>query len=288
VSDVEIPFEGVEAESGPEGIGETDIEAVTDDITQEPTYDFLEVDETLAQKYVKVKVDGEEVSVPLNEALQGYSRESAATKRFQEASDMRKEAERAIRLQQAFQTDPGLTVQILAREAGVSVEQFLGMSPAQQQAAIDDANDLYVDPLERQIAEERQARLAIEERLAQRDADERLDRAVGGLKQQYNATDEQVRSVVQQAMRMQLGVEAFPMIYQAMAYQASQQVTAQQTAGQEAESLRRQEEARRAAALVSTGSGAANTTTAQPAATYSSIREAAAAAIDEVEARAAR
>lgn len=288
MSDVEMPLEGVEAESGPEGFGETDVEAVTEDFTEEPTYDFLEVDEATANKYVKVKIDGEEVSVPLNEALQGYSRESAATKRFQEASDMRKEAERAIRLQQAFQTDPGLTVQILAREAGVSVEQFLGMSSAQQQAAIDDANDQYVDPLERQIAEERQARLAIEERLEQRDADERLDRAVGGLKQQYNATDEQVRSVVQQAMRMQLGVEAFPMIYQAMAYQASQQVTAQQTAGQEAESLRRQEAARRAAAVVGTGSGAANTTTASPAATYGSIREAAAAAIDEVEARAAR
>jgi len=288
MSDVEMPLEGVEAESGSEEIGETDIEAVTEDITEEPTYDFLEVDETTANKYVKVKVDGEEVSVPLNEALQGYSRESAATKRFQEASDMRKEAERAIRLQQAFQTDPGLTVQILAREAGVSVEEFLGMSPAQQQAAIDDANDQYVDPLERQIAEERQARLAIEERLAQRDADERLQRAVGGLKQQYSATDEQVRFVVQQAMQMQLGVEAFPMIFQAMAYQASQQVSAQQTAGQEAETLRRQEAARRAAAVVGTGSGAANTTTASPAATYSSIREAAAAAIDEVEARAAR
>ena len=288
MSDVEMPLEGVEAESGSEEIGETDIEAVTEDITEEPTYDFLEVDETTANKYVKVKVDGEEVSVPLNEALQGYSRESAATKRFQEASDMRKEAERAIRLQQAFQTDPGLTVQILAREAGVSVEEFLGMSPAQQQAAIDDANDQYVDPLERQIAEERQARLAIEERLAQRDADERLQRAVGGLKQQYSATDEQVRSVVQQAMQMQLGVEAFPMIFQAMAYQAYQQVSAQQTAGQEAETLRRQEAARRAAAVVGTGSGAANTTTASPAATYSSIREAAAAAIDEVEARAAR
>lgn len=288
MSDVEVPLEGVEAETGPAEIGEASVEAVAEDFTEEPTYDYLEVDDDLANKYVKVKVDGEDVSVPLNEALQGYSRESAATKRFQEAAEMRKEAERAIRLQQAFQTDPGLTVQILAREAGVSVEQFLGMTPQQQQAAIDDANDQYVDPLERQIAEERQARLALEERLAQREADERLAQAVGGLKQQYNATDEQVRSVVQQALQMQLGVEAFPMLFQAMAYQASQQVTAQQTAGQEAERLRRQEEARRAATLVSTGSGAANTTTAQPAATYSSIREAAAAAIDEVEARSSR
>lgn len=285
MSNVEVPLDGVAAETGPVDDGETGVEAVTEDFTEEPTYDFLDIDDSLANKYVKVKVDGEEVPVPLNEALQGYSRESAATKRFQEAAEMRKEAESAIRLQQAFQTSPGLTVQILAREAGVSVEEFLGMTPAQQQAAIDDANDQYVDPLERQIAEERQARLALEERLAQREADERLNRAVGGLKQQYNATDEQVRSVVQQALQMGVGVEAFPMIFQAMAYQASQQVTAQQTAGQEAERLRRQEEARRAASLVSTGSGAANTTTAQPAATYSSIREAAAAAIDEVESR---
>lgn len=282
MSDVEVPLEGVEAETGPAEFGETSVEAVAEDFTEEPTYDYLEVDDELANKYVKIKVDGEDVSVPLNEALQGYSRESASTKRFQEAADMRKEAERAIRLQQAFQTDPGLTVQILAREAGVSVEQFLGMTPQQQQAAIDDANDQYVDPLERQIAEERQARLALEERLAQREADERLNHAVGGLKQQYNATDEQVRSVVQQALQMQLGVEAFPMIFQAMAYQASQQVTAQQTAGQEAERLRRQEEARRAATLVSTGSGAANTTEAAPGANYSSIREAALAAMNEL------
>ena len=286
---METPLEeGVEAEISPDDIGEADIEALPEDEPVEPSYDYLEVDDDLANKYVKIKVDGEELSVPLNEALQGYSRESAATKRFQEASELRKQADEALRLQQAFQADPGLTVQILARQAGVSVEEFLGMTPAQQKAAVEDADDQYMDPLERQIMEERQARMALEQRLEQREADERLAQAVSGLKQQYSATDEQVRSVVGQAMQMGLGIESFPMIFQAMSYQASQQVSAQQTAGQEAERQRRQEAARRAATVVGTGSGAPETSRAEPAATYSSIREAAAAAIDQVEARAAR
>jgi hypothetical protein len=286
-----MPLEGVEAETGPEGIGETGIEAEQlEDIQEEPSYDYLEVDDSLAQKYVKMVVDGEEVSVPLSEALQGYNSNSVATKRFQEAAELRKQADEALRLQEAFRAAPGLTVQVLAHQAGMSVEEFLGLSPAQQQQAIDEANDLdqYVDPLERQIAEERQARMALEERLAQREADERLAQAVGALKQQYNANDDQVRAVVQQAMQMRLGVEAFPMIYQAMAYQATQQATTQLTVEQEAERQRRQEAARRAAATVATGTGSPNTSQAQPAATYSSIREAAAAAIDEIESRAAR
>lgn len=285
--DEEVPFdEGVEAESGPESFGEADIEALPEDEPVEPTYDYLDIDDNLATKYVKIKVDGEELSVPLNEALQGYSRESAATKRFQEASELRKQADEALRLQQALQADPGLTVQILARQAGVSVEEYLGMSPAQQRAAVEDADDEYLDPLERQIREERQARMALEQRLEQREADERLERAVNGLKQQYNASDEQVRAVVGQAMNMGLGIESFPMIYQAMAYQATQQATTQHTVEQEAERQRRQQAARKAASLVSTGSGAPNTSQAPAAVTYSSIREAAAAAIDEIEARA--
>lgn len=287
--DEQVPFdEGVEAETGPEDVGEASVEALPEDDAVEPSYDYLDIDDELATKYVKIKVDGEELSVPLNEALQGYSRESAATKRFQEAAELRKQADEALRLQQALQADPGLTVQILARQAGVSVEEFLGMTPAQQRAAVEDADDEYMDPLERQIMEERQARLALEQRLEQREADERLARAVDGLKQQYNASDEQVRAVVGQAMNMGLGIEAFPMIFQAMAYQATQQATTQLTVEQEAERQRRQEAARRAASVVSSGSGAANTSQAEPAVTYSSIREAAAAAIDQIEAGAAR
>ena len=40
---------------------------------------------------------------------------------------------RRTALAQAVQNIPGLTMQVLAQQAGVSVEQFLGMTPAQQQ-----------------------------------------------------------------------------------------------------------------------------------------------------------
>ena len=284
---MEMPLDGVEAETGPEEIGEAGIEAESEDIAVEPEYDYLDVDEATGAKYVTVKIDGEDVSVPLNEALQGYSRESAATKRFQEASEMRKQADEALRLQQAFRADPGLTVQILARQAGMGVEQFLGLTPAQQKAAVSD-EDQYLDPLERQLNEERQSRLALEERFEQREADERLAYAVNGLKQQFSATDEQARAVVGQAMNMGLGIESFPMIFQSMAYQASQQATAQHTASQAAETQARQVAAQRAAQTVGSGASVPNTSQTQAPVKYNSIREAANAAIDEVEARAAR
>lgn len=284
-----MPLEGVEAETGPEveELGETGIEAESEELEVEPEVEYLDIDDTLATKYVKVKVDGEELSVPLNEALQGYSRESAATKRFQEAAEIRRQADEALRLQRALAADPGFTVQFLARQAGMSVEDFLGLTPAQQQAATQ-AEEEYLDPLERQLMEERQHRLALEQRFEAREADERLYNAINGLKQQFGATDDQARVVVGQAMEMGLGIEAFPMIYQSLAYQATQHATAQQTAAQEAERQRRQQAGRNAASVVGTGTGVPSTSQTPPAATYNSIREAAAAAIEEVEARAAR
>jgi hypothetical protein len=45
---------------------------------------------------VKIKVDGEEVEVTLDQAVREYRRRSAADKRFQEASSIRKEAESLI------------------------------------------------------------------------------------------------------------------------------------------------------------------------------------------------
>lgn len=47
---METPLETGEAEIGSEGIGETDVEAVSEDIIEEPSYDFLEIDDDLANK----------------------------------------------------------------------------------------------------------------------------------------------------------------------------------------------------------------------------------------------
>lgn len=252
----------------------------------EPEYDYLEIDDTLANKYVRAKVGDEEIPVPLNEALQGYQRQADYTRKTQEAAAIRREAEEALRLQQALRTSPGLTVQVLAQQAGVTVEEFLGMTPSQQRAAVEDAEPEYEDPLERQLAEERQARLAIEKRLDAKEADEYLRGQIGRLKQTYQIDDDEVRAVVGQALEMGVGPEAFPMIYQSMAYQKLQaQQEAQKTVAQQ----REQEDAKRRAAaaaasqVVTSGTGATNVTPISSANGITSPRDAVLAAFDQLE-----
>ena len=248
--------------------------------------EYLELDDSLRSKHVKVKVDGEELSVPLDEALQGYQRQAAFTQHSQQLAEQRRQAEDAIRLHQAMQANPGLTVQILADHAGMSVEQYLGLqraqAAAQQQAEQEPEFD---DPLERELYHERQAREALEARFTQREADEQLQRAVYGLQQQYGLNDDQLRAVVGTAMQMNLGIEYLPLVYQSMAFQA--QHSAQQTAAQQraTEEQQRQAAAAQAAAVIGNGTGVVGGGSAPVNAEYSSYREAIEAAFEEVERR---
>lgn len=290
MSNVENDSAPIEVDAAPveDGQGEATIEAtdVTEAPPAEPEYDYLD-DDTLASKYVRAKIDGEEVSVPIHEAVQGYQRQADYTAKTQELARLRQEAEQALRLQQALQTSPGMTVQILANQAGVSVEEYLGMTPAQQQQAIQDNQEPdYADPLERALAEERQARIALQERIEAREADEYLQRSVASLKQTYQIDDDEVRAVVGQALQMGVGPEAFPMIYQSRAFQKLQAKTEAQ---REAEELRKQDEQKRQAAAaaasqtVTSGGGSTNVTPVPSANGITSPRDAVLAAFDELE-----
>lgn len=288
---MQAPYEGVEAQPDlgvTEELGSEATEPVGE--PTEPQYDYLDID-SANDKYVKVTVDGEELNVPLSEALQGYSRQADYTRKTQETARMRQEAEQALAVQQALQANPGLTMQVLANQAGMSVEDYLGLSPRGRAEATAQADPLddYADPLERALAEERQARMALEQRFESQEADRRLQSAVSGLKQVYQIGDNEARAVVGSALKMGLGPEAFPMIYQAMAYQkmqaaqqAAQQVQAQQTAAAQ----KRQASAASAAQTVGTGSGAVGTTSEQPGLSGNmSMREAIEAAFEESQAR---
>lgn len=265
-------------------VGEEAVEASQpDEAPTEPEYDYFDPTE-VGDKYVKVRIDGEEVSVPLNEALQGYQRQADYTKKTQELAAQRQEAENALRLAQSVQANPGLTMQVLASQAGMTVEQFLNLTPAQQQQAAVDSEPEYSDPLERALAEERQARIALQQKFEQREADEILHRAIGGLQQQLGATDEDVRAVVSQALQMGVGPEMFPMIYQSQQYQ--KQIALQQAQTQSQQQTAAAEQQRRAAAqqaaqVVSSGSGAVGTAPASVAGQPMTIAEAAAAALDQ-------
>ena len=95
------PFEG-----GPE----TDLGGATSDgqTTDQPAYEepknYLNVDE-VADRYVRVKVDGEEIEVPVQEALQGYSRTADYTRKTQELAQQRQQAEYALAVQAAHDED---------------------------------------------------------------------------------------------------------------------------------------------------------------------------------------
>lgn len=287
MSDVPAPEPGVEAEVDPAEGGQVESSAEQPEAPPAPPEpEYLEITDDLRGKHVRIKVDGEEISVPFDEALQGYQRQAAFTQHSQQLAEQRRQLDDAARLHQAMQANPGLTVQILASHAGMSVQEYLGLQQAQaaaeQQATQEPEFD---DPLERELYRERQAREALERRFAQRESDEYLERAVNGLRQQYGLNDDQVRAVVGTAMQMNLGIDYLPFVYQAMAFQgqhAAQQQSAQQ---REAEEQQRQQAAAQAAALVGNGSSANGVTSAPANADYSSYREAIEAAYDEVERR---
>lgn len=252
--------EGAEANAGPDEA--TGAEATP----QEPEVEYLEIDDSLAGKHVKITVDGEETSVPLSELTQGYSRQADYTRKTQELANQRKEAEAALQLQRAFEANPRLTVQILADRQGMSVEQFLGLSPQQQNAVAQQTvqeSDEYTDPLEQQLAESNKRLQTLEQQIAQERADREVREVINGLKQQYQASDDDIRATVQQALQLGLPPQMLPMLYQATAFQKLQ--TQQQTRQEVTQQQTAQEQARRQAAaaagqVMATGTGATGTT----------------------------
>ena len=285
MSNIEAPAGEAEEISPEEGVAEPEAEQVqADQEPVEPQYEYLEVDDSIRSKHVPVKVDGEETSVPFDELVNSYSRESVSTKRFQEAAAAKQEAEQALRLQQALQLNPGLTVQYLAQQAGTSVEDYLGMSPQQRQNATDTQQATeapkFEDPLEQKFYEQEQQLQAIQEQMAQRAADEQLRAAVGNLKATYQIDDSRAREVVATAAQMGVGIEGLPMVYESLAFRAAQQAVEQHTSTQEAEKIQRQQAAANAAAIVGSGTPSAAGTTSEVAPTFTSSREAIAAALD--------
>lgn len=268
------------ADAGPEAFGDTGSEAIEQpDDGGEPPRQYVEVDDP-DNRYERVKVDGEELEVPYSELKRGYSREADYTRKAQALAQQRQEAEYAINLQRALEANPEMTLRILADRHGIPIGQQGQPTPAP-------AEDEYVDPLERAIAEERQARLSLEQRLAQRDEDERLETAISGLRQQFNLSDEDLQAVIGVAYQGGYGIEALPMIYKTMAFDrlaARVQAAQADKARQEAETTRRTAAKTQAGQVVQNGSrGAGGVTNQVDAGGRMTLREAIEAAFDDVE-----
>ena len=275
------------------------IETTGGDVTQseappaEPTYDYLDLDDETSSKYVKVKVDGEEVEVPLKEALEGYQRQADYTRGKQSLAEQRREAEEAIQVYQAMQSNPGLTIQVLANRAGVSVEEYLGTQAGQAAAqAQQDAVPEFDDPLERELYETRQTVAALQEQFHNQQADARLHNVVSGLKQQYGISDDEAREAVRLTAGMKLGIDAVPMVYRAMAFdKLNTQSQARNDAATQYQQSEQQRQAAAAAAqqTVAPSQISANgVTQAAPSEQPQSIREAIEMAYQDLESQARR
>jgi len=120
-----------------------DEEAVESDWTDnEDNYpEYINLDE-YGSKTVRIKVDGEEIDVPLNEALAGYQRQADYTRKTQELSKQKQGVQTAAALAEALERDPFGTLSLLQQHYGVSQPNVQAVE-----------EDIWVDPIVKELEE---------------------------------------------------------------------------------------------------------------------------------------
>jgi hypothetical protein len=149
----------------------------------EQEIELLPVDE-FGDKYVAVQVNGEEVRVPLKEALSGYQRQADYTRKTQELGEQRRQVQFGAALQEALQNDPKGTLELLKQHYGLD------------QTALTPEEEELQDPVERQYRQLEQRVQAFEHQKA---ADE-LERTVASLQSKYEDFD--ANEVVNRALAL--------------------------------------------------------------------------------------
>ena len=112
------------------------VDEVTEVVAETPEQELDLFDYTeIADKVIKLQVDGEEVVVPVKEALAGYQRQADYTRKTQELSEQRRQVQYASALAEALQNDPAATLQLLQQQYGVATqpEEDEWMDPAEKQ-----------------------------------------------------------------------------------------------------------------------------------------------------------
>lgn len=124
-----------------------------------------------ADKNVKLVVDGEEIDVPLSEALNGYQRQADYTRKTQELAEQRRQVQFAAALQEALQNDPSSTVELLSQHYGVNQQ------PTSEE-------DEFLDPVEKQYRQLETRIQAFEQEKAMRE----LENQIESLSRRYGET----------------------------------------------------------------------------------------------------
>lgn len=202
--------------------------------------EYLDTD-AYSGHHVRVRVDGQEHSVPLSEALSGYSRQADYTRKTQELADLQRQAQFGITLQQALEANPAETLRILQSQYE---QQQPEPQPTQPQPD-------WTQAPEAERWQDMEARL---QRFEQQQADNELRIAIGVLQQRYG--DEFNPNEVVQAAFAQNRMD-LESVYKEMAfdrYWQGQQAARQVQEAEEASRL----EAKSQTANVHSGNGSAN------------------------------
>ena len=239
----------VETGAAPETAPATGGESVTE-AAPEPSY----LDPTeFADRHVRLKVDGEEVSVPLSEALAGYSRQADYTRKTQALAEREREAQFGMTLAQALQNNPAETLRILQ-------DRYAAQEQPEEQP------DWTDDPVESRLRE-------YDERLAhweQQQAAQELRVAVGVLQQRYGDEFNPQEVVAEAARQERIDLEA---VYKEMAFDRYWQGQQAARAAMSAEEAARVE-SKTQASTIHQGNGANNTVASDVTPSFPTIEEA--------------
>lgn len=213
------------------------VEGGEETVFEQPEYiDF----DSFGDKYVKVTVDGEELEVPLKEAVSGYQRQSDYTRKTQQLADERRNVQFASAIQQALDNDPQATIELLKSHYGVN-----------EQTDFFEEDDLFADPMEKQYRELDNRIRSFEEQQAFNE----LERTISGLQQKYG-DDFDANEVVSKALA--LGTTNIEGVYKEMAFD---RLYSKEQAQREMQQRKTQQEqkivqAKRSSGIVAGGSSA--------------------------------
>ena len=227
---------------------EVEVQAETPELEQE-LFDYTEI----ADKVIKLQVDGEEVVVPVKEALAGYQRQADYTRKTQELSEQRKQVQYASALQEALQSDPAATLQLLNQQYGVATQP---------------QEDEWMDPAEQQLRQLEQRIAAFEQSKAM----DELTRTIDTLQSKYGEdfdTDEVV------AKALATGSTDLESIFKQITFDKVYSKASEATKKLSEEQARVQ--SKRSAAIVSGGTAAKSpvtTQTAQPKSVFEAFENA--------------
>ena len=210
---------------------------------------LLNVDEW-GQHRVPIRVDGEEMYVPLAEAVSGYQRQADYTRKTQEVAQQRQELQVVAAIKQALDNDPATTLRTLADHYGIPLGQQAQQAPvADQYGGWGEQSWNEPDPTDSRYMQLEQRIMQFEKQQAQ----QQIETELGRLKQIYGPEFDP-KEVLAQAVAT--GNSNLEQVYKLIDYDRKAALLKKQQ--QQATQTKTTTDAKKAAAVVSGGRSASS------------------------------